>query len=1143
MAKKASVGKTLFNIALPLGGAALTAGVGMPWLGALIGASLSDTYYESLADLVASVPGDAEKKKALEKLFSTPIEKLGDAIAGVLGDGAYDSYKSYNEATKSDLNYDLPRVVVKVWQTALTEMLPENKIQNSGILTDTDYEQKRKLLLRFWLGKLKATEADDAQLWVLFGNQPDYFLDIEKNKTNFIEALPDEAKIRDLFWDQSLEPAFTDWAKKGNKLPEKWNGAIHQDLKAELSKKLFRKFSSRLKSELNENERAWKSFEFASSLQTISILQSLSSNIDKIKDDTSQIKKDLVELNDILPLLMRDIYNRFDKLENEIKALFTSNQTINELLTDFRKEVNPKLDEIGKDLTEVKDDAKTSAEGVKELLNRIPSSKKSSGKLVEITKDEAIKYLEKLAKEATEVPKYYPEHLRGNKDGETLFDDIRQTVEVVTDRERFQKEFAKMRESLHSAGIFTDVFAYKSSKARIDRPEEFSFDAAKSEKIEPPIDWDEAREKFPRAVILGDPGFGKSWLLRYEARQLATAQKTKLENDEITVADVTLPILTRLTNLAQHAKNKTIAEGLAVAVCPGEKAETSAFREWVKQKIEREECVILLDALDEVSEKPENPNESLSRAKLLEKLETFSADYPKMRILLTSRSVGYLGSPFKDGDENPAKELELTAFEQTQIENFVGKFFSDKATAEKFLATIEDRPQIKGLSQIPLMLGLLCRCFEEDENPEHFSEHRVELYDKCLRGLLREWKEEKRGITVRDVNSIIRMLSKISYRLFPKQQFAETELEELILECLENSPKGDPISELNTAQIIERLEADGILVKAQKGGDPQYIFLHRTFQEYLTAFCLAKREDYQTKALAKIYDSDWTEVLRLLGGTLKERANEYIEALSAKNGEDILQRPFRLAVFAAAEADKYLAEYLADELFTESMSFYLDPPYSLPQEWFVPVAKSWTKRTTEFFREWLQINQIEIDESKRDWAIRSVRELKLNALIPDLIKLLDDSNASPRFRGDVALALAQMKLKQEQIDKLIDILSDEQIYIWDRITLGKIFSRCCKNTKSLFCAMCGARRVRVGCSLTAWFCRRICAKTASVTNICPNVAASELRKRKIWNAGLKGFWNCQPKLKRRLCVRNRNRSRNIKFRERIVIASECLRRF
>ncbi len=160
------------------------------------------------------------------------------------------------------------------------------------------------------------------------------------------------------------------------------------------------------------------------------------------------------------------------------------------------------------------------------------------------------------------------------------------------------------------------------------------------------------------------------------------------------------------------------------------------------------------------------------------------------------------------------------------------------------------------------------------------------------------------------------------------------------MECLENSPKGDPISELNTAQIIERLEADGILVKAQEGGDPQYIFLHRTFQEYLTAFCLAKREDYQTKALAKIYDSDWTEVLRLLGGTLKERANEYIEALSAKNDEDILQRPFRLAVFAAAEADKYLAEYLAEGLFTESMSFYLDPPYSLPQEWFVPVGLS-----------------------------------------------------------------------------------------------------------------------------------------------------------------------------------------------------------
>ena len=215
-----------------------------------------------------------------------------------------------------------------------------------------------------------------------FGEKPDYFLDIEQGKRNFIDALPDQEQVEKFFWER-IEESFTNWAENEEKLPEDWANSIHQSLKDELKQNLFHDFSSALKEELKENERAWKSFEFASSLQTVSMLQSLASNTARIKDDTSHIKNDLAELNSILPLVMRNVLNRFDALESTVKEFFISNQNINELLIDFRNDVTGKLSEIGKDVSETKDYAKQTVEttkvieaGVKKLLGEKTKTKK-----------------------------------------------------------------------------------------------------------------------------------------------------------------------------------------------------------------------------------------------------------------------------------------------------------------------------------------------------------------------------------------------------------------------------------------------------------------------------------------------------------------------------------------------------------------------------------------------------------------------------------------------------------------------------------------------------------------------------------------------------------------------------------------------
>ena len=338
MAKKVSAGKTIFKIACATGGAVLASGVGLPWLGAMAGSCLPDVLGETLDFLVTNIE-DEKKKEVLAKLLESPIERLAE-LGVHFSSGRIDSFfESHQEAKEAELNFDLPRAVVKVWEEALNKMLrAERDTSTLGLNRDDDFEKARKELLTFWRQKLHKAQTDNDLLTEFFGEKPDYFLEIEQGKKNFIDVLPDQEQVESFFWNR-IEDSFTNWAKNEEKFPEDWTNSIHQTLKDELKEKLFHNFSSALKKELKENERAWKSFEFASSLQTVSMLQSLASNTDQIKDDTSNIKKDLAELNTVLPFIMRDILTRFDALENTVKEFFNSNQNINGLLIDFRKEV------------------------------------------------------------------------------------------------------------------------------------------------------------------------------------------------------------------------------------------------------------------------------------------------------------------------------------------------------------------------------------------------------------------------------------------------------------------------------------------------------------------------------------------------------------------------------------------------------------------------------------------------------------------------------------------------------------------------------------------------------------------------------------------------------------------------------------
>ncbi|MBN2195873.1 MAG: HEAT repeat domain-containing protein [Polyangiaceae bacterium] len=104
--------------------------------------------------------------------------------------------------------------------------------------------------------------------------------------------------------------------------------------------------------------------------------------------------------------------------------------------------------------------------------------------------------------------------------------------------------------------------------------------------------------------------------------------------------------------------------------------------------------------------------------------------------------------------------------------------------------------------------------------------------------------------------------------------------------------------------LVRSLLDTGVLVGAGLGweGEVHCSFLHRSFLEYLAARELATRDDHVEIALRNVYAPEWQEVLKLLGGVAGARPREYIAALLEENREDLLARPFRIAIGVAMEA-------------------------------------------------------------------------------------------------------------------------------------------------------------------------------------------------------------------------------------------------
>ncbi|WP_433230397.1 HEAT repeat domain-containing protein [Micromonospora sp. CA-248260] len=456
-------------------------------------------------------------------------------------------------------------------------------------------------------------------------------------------------------------------------------------------------------------------------------------------------------------------------------------------------------------------------------------------------------------------------------------------------------------------------------------------------------------------LVLGDPGTGKTTLLRYLA---LTHARALIDGEQVQGRDALFPIYLRIGEYARQG----FAEVGIGEFLPGQlrRAECTlpGLADLLRRQLDAGRCLVLMDGLDEIA------SAELRRG-VVTAVVNFVTAHARQgnRFVVTSRIAGYQAAPLPE----PFRAVRLQDMDDPTITRFLDVYCREVERAEtpgrsaeatrlagaREAAAIEQalttNAGVRRLAANPLLLTALVLVHRASGRLPH---RRVEAYVEVCNALGRTWRSAQ-GVAEADLPDeriLTRWLTELGWWMHehrPEGAATRRELLEVLgplwatHQGIRWDPRlletADPLGTdagLGVTEFVDKADTHtGLLVERAPG---RYGFAHLTFEEYYAGRALAFRgsaTDRISEIRRRLHDPRYDEPILLALGLIGTDYVEQIDDVVAKaiypaEGnpspyEELLGRDFLFMLRVLAD-DTPLKTATIDAVITRAIDEWLD---------------------------------------------------------------------------------------------------------------------------------------------------------------------------------------------------------------------------
>lgn len=360
-------------------------------------------------------------------------------------------------------------------------------------------------------------------------------------------------------------------------------------------------------------------------------------------------------------------------------------------------------------------------------------------------------------------------------------------------------------------------------------------------------------------AIIGPPGSGKTTLLEH----LTLTYAKNAQRWQHRQAPKLIPILLYLRDIQDTITSAQTQPRLSSLIEGQESVrQMNPPPQWFERKLHRQQCLVMLDGLDEVADSQQRQSISRWVNQQIQK-------YPNARFILTSRPFGYRNAQVQE----VKTILEVQPFNLEQIQTFIQYWYlqheimsrlgkdnpgvrqAAEIQSNDLIKRIKNNPPLTAMAINPLLLTMIATVHRFRGA---LPGRRVELYAEICDVLLGK-RQEAKGIT----EALTAEKKKVVLQVLALE-LMERNTREFTPELGTSLIQGELIkvagNNLKAEEFLNNIEnLSGLLIEREKD---LYEFSHKSFQEYLAAVQI-KETNQESILIENINNPWWEETIRL----------------------------------------------------------------------------------------------------------------------------------------------------------------------------------------------------------------------------------------------------------------------------------------